>query len=232
MHQEAALPVGIPVEDISMFIWRNVHLFDPQFTVLDVAPAILEIAGACAKRLYLGAKQLDSCLEALLHKILMAGFAVDADGFGRQFFQVRLPLSRFMHEYLVSYQTAALFENPKPAEDKIQQDGDADRRQFGKNSAEPHKVDQQFEHTNAYRKGQQVGNDKLDHLKTEKPAGSFKGPAPVDQIAVQHSRHIAADLRQIDVDPQRTSQQGIDQRIDKGVRQISAPRGPSRKDIS
>ena len=43
MHQQLSGTDGVAVEDVSLFVRRNVHLLDEQLAVLDVAPAVLQI---------------------------------------------------------------------------------------------------------------------------------------------------------------------------------------------
>ena len=71
MHQQAARAHRVFVEDVALLIGADVHLTQPELTVLDLTPCVLEVQRAETNGLDLRAEQLDAGLEAFLNKIFV-----------------------------------------------------------------------------------------------------------------------------------------------------------------
>ena len=62
------------------------HVAHKQLSVLDVAPAVLQVDRALADGLYLSAEQLQPSFEGFLHEIIVKRFFVGGDGSAVLFF--------------------------------------------------------------------------------------------------------------------------------------------------
>ena len=69
----------ITIEDIALFIRRNVHATHENLTVLERTVGILEIDLSQTDGLYLGACKLNACLVFFLDKVVMPCFFVRSD---------------------------------------------------------------------------------------------------------------------------------------------------------
>ena len=76
MHEQAARPDGVAVENIALLIRRDVHTADEKLTILHGAERILEIDVPRADRLDLRSGKLYPGLKALKHKVFMKSLAV------------------------------------------------------------------------------------------------------------------------------------------------------------
>lgn len=209
VHEQAARAVGVLIEDVALLIGRDVHLLDVELPVHDVAPAVLEVAGAFAQGFDLGAEEFNPRLEAVLHKVVVTRLAVECDGLGGRSFHARTP---FIVRLFLS------FKNPQPADEKIYRQRKAGDDQFRRQLAEsqPHgaQVDKQY----AEQQHRQVPRDKPHKLKAEKALPRPEGPAAVDKVAVEHPRRIAAHLRKRHAQSGCNRQQRVDAEIDQRVR--------------
>ena len=76
MHQQAALPQRVLVENIAFFIGADVHPNDRHLSVLDVAEGVLQIHMALADGFDLGAGQFDAGLIFFLNEVVVVRLAV------------------------------------------------------------------------------------------------------------------------------------------------------------
>ena len=76
VHQQPPVPVRVPVEDVAMLVWRDVHAVDEQLAVLYSAVGVLQVHRARTDGFDLRAAQLDACLVLILHEVIVVGFAV------------------------------------------------------------------------------------------------------------------------------------------------------------
>ena len=79
VHEQAAGAAGFAVEDVALLIGADVHSVERHLPVLDGAEGILQIHVAHANGLHFRARQFDARLVAVLHKIVVKGFAVFRD---------------------------------------------------------------------------------------------------------------------------------------------------------
>lgn len=76
---------GVFVENVTLFVRRDMHITDEELAVGDIAPAILEIYGALAQRFDLSTVKFDAGFIGFLDEILMSYLTVDSDGFSGNF---------------------------------------------------------------------------------------------------------------------------------------------------
>jgi len=100
VHQELLGTHGVAVEDVSVLVGADVHPLDPDFPLAHLRPGFLQIDPPLPDGLDLRAKQFQAALIALLHEIIVPGFAIDGHGLHailvRHIF--RLP---FLHDFVV-----------------------------------------------------------------------------------------------------------------------------------
>ena len=70
----------IRVENITFFIGRDVHALDPELTLVDAAPAVLQVYAPLPDGLDLRPHQDDAGLKAFLYKVFMSSLSVHRNG--------------------------------------------------------------------------------------------------------------------------------------------------------
>ena len=96
VHQQAAGTAGVHIEAVALLIGGDVHLVEEHLTVLDAAPGILQVQGALADGLDLGADQFDAGLVVLLDEVFVTGLPVPGHHLDAVFFQGVHRLSYFL----------------------------------------------------------------------------------------------------------------------------------------
>src|SRR5690242_11903444 len=97
------------VEPVAMAVFRHVAVDEPDFVSVDRRIALRDRAFALAKRLHLGAGELDSCLEPLLDEIVETGAPV----FGHDLLLVEGLRKRLGHWRLRSAPHAQALHRPR-----------------------------------------------------------------------------------------------------------------------
>ena len=83
MHEQAALPQGLTVEDVPMLVGADVDADGEQFTVFDMAVGILEVDPPRTDALDFGAAEFDPGFVLFIDKIVVVGFLVLGDHLSR-----------------------------------------------------------------------------------------------------------------------------------------------------
>ena len=76
MHEQLSHAKRVLVEDIALFVRRNVHAAHKDLAVLKGAVAVLQVDVSLTDGLYLGACKLNACLVFFLDKVVMPCFFV------------------------------------------------------------------------------------------------------------------------------------------------------------
>src|SRR4029453_7460343 len=86
MEEQATNPLGLMLFMARLVVRLNIDVVEPGLPILDPGKRVVDIAMACANRLYLGSLELDACLELVEDVIIPQRFAVDGNLAGHGLF--------------------------------------------------------------------------------------------------------------------------------------------------